>query len=56
MPDEMEKARAVRGLLVDARQYPSADQKEVEVAAFVSIFHPDHVLPSDERYTEVTDA
>lgn len=48
-PDEMERARAARALLVDARAHPGADQDEEEMAAFMAIFHPDHELTRELR-------
>lgn len=50
-PTEMDRARAARALLVDAHRHVP-DKKEVEVAAFMAIFHPDRQLPKGERYTE----
>lgn len=52
MTDEMERARAARALLVDARRHEHPDQREEEMAAFMAIFHPEHQLPRGERYTE----
>lgn len=49
---EMERARAARALLVDARKQDGRDQAEEEMAAFMAIFHPDHQLAPGERYTE----
>lgn len=52
VPDEMERARAARALLKDARFRDHKDQGEEEIAAFMAIFHPNHQLPIGERYTE----
>lgn len=50
--DALERARAVRAILIDARKLKHPDQDEEEMAAFMAIFHPDRVLPKDERYTD----
>jgi hypothetical protein len=48
----MERARAARALLKDARKHDWPDQAEHEMAAFMAIFHPDRQLPEGERYTD----
>lgn len=53
MIDELQRAEAARAILdTQPPAFRREDQKEAEVAAFVAIFHPDHVLPPGERYTE----
>lgn len=48
----MERCRAARAILVDARKHEWPDSDEEKVAAFMAIFHPDKVLPKGERYTD----
>jgi hypothetical protein len=51
-PTQMDRVRAARALLVDARKHERPDQNEEETAAFMAIFHPDHQLSAGERYTD----
>jgi len=46
-PDQMERARAARAILTDARPPDPYDgktrrQEQAELDAFMAIFHPDH--------------
>lgn len=43
--DEMERSRAVRAILKDARKYDTQSQDQEEMNAFMAIFHPDHEVP-----------
>jgi hypothetical protein len=49
MSDEMERSRAARALLKDARKHDYPDQRKAEMAAFMAIFHPDHEVPEIEK-------
>lgn len=42
MIDEMERVRAARAILVDARTQDSDNQEQEELDAFMAIFHPEH--------------
>lgn len=50
MPSEMERARAARALLVDAKR-PGVKDEPMELAAFMEIFHPGHPA-TDEMVAE----
>lgn len=53
-PTQMQRVEAARAILrVESGPTPwrKGDEKEAEVAAFMAIFHPEHVLPRGERYT-----
>ena len=45
-PSEMERAKAARSLLVDARKHDGPNQAQEEMAAFMAIFHPGHEVPA----------
>jgi len=55
-PTQMDRVRAARALLVDAK-HPGIKDEQAELDAFMAIFHPDHerIVLEDPDMSKLTD-